>query len=84
MSLEWVRARAVQNEVRLRAFVKSGDRKGWVDFTVTAPVRVTIWVECASAEGLAPVKCRGATPAEDSQIKSHRERRISLLLLQNR
>ena len=84
MSLEWVRARAVQNEVRLRAFVKSGDRKGWVDFTVTAPVRVTIWVERASSEGLAPVKWRGATPAEDAQIKSHRGRRISLLLLQNR
>jgi hypothetical protein len=84
MSLEWARARAVQNAVRLRAFVTSGDRKGWVDFTVTAPVRVTIWVERASAEGRAPVKCRGAMPAEDLQIKFHRGRRISLLLLQNR
>jgi hypothetical protein len=67
MSLEWARVRVLRNEVRLRELVKSSDRKGWVDFTVTYPARVTIGVAPEGANRLASIEGRGRMAAESVQ-----------------
>ena len=47
MSLEWARARALQNEARIRALAKSGGRKEWTEVALTSPAPLTVWVEPA-------------------------------------
>jgi len=47
MSLEWARARALQNEARIRALAKSGGRKEWTEVALMSPAPVTVWVEPA-------------------------------------
>jgi hypothetical protein len=54
MSLEWARARALQNEARLLALAKSGGRKEWTEVALTSPVPVTVWVEPAHAHHEVP------------------------------
>jgi hypothetical protein len=56
MSLEWARARALQNEARLRELAKSGDRKEWTEVEVS-PAMSTVWVE--------PMRARREVPAPD-------------------
>jgi hypothetical protein len=56
MSLEWARARALQNEARLRELAKSGERKEWTEVTLVAPARVTVWVEPRRARHEAPAR----------------------------
>ena len=58
MSIEWARARASQNEARLRDLAKSADRKQWSEVTLVAPLRVTVWVE--------PKRPRHGVPATDA------------------
>jgi hypothetical protein len=50
MSLEWARARALQNEARLRESAKSAGREGWPEVKVF-PATVTVWVEPARMAG---------------------------------
>jgi hypothetical protein len=59
MSLEWARARALQNEVRLRELANSGDRKEWTEVTLVAPTRMTVWVE--------PTRARPRVTGTDSR-----------------
>ena len=54
MSLEWARARALQNEARLLALAKSGGRKEWTEVALTSPVPLTVWVEPARAHHEVP------------------------------
>lgn len=56
MSLEWARARALQNEARLRELARSGDRKAWTAVTLASPA-VTVWCE--------PARARQQLPARD-------------------
>jgi hypothetical protein len=57
MSLEWARARALQNEARIRALAKSGGRKEWTEVALMSPAPVTVWVE--------PARGRHEVPATD-------------------
>jgi hypothetical protein len=57
MSLEWARARALQNEARLRELAKSGERKEWTEVKVS-PAMVAIWVE--------PLRARHEPAAADT------------------
>jgi len=45
MSLEWARAHAIQNELRLRGLVESADDAGWIELTIMTPWIATIWLE---------------------------------------
>jgi hypothetical protein len=47
MSLEWARARALQNEARIRALAISGPRKEWTEVALISLAPVTVWVEPA-------------------------------------
>jgi hypothetical protein len=49
MSLEWARARALQNEARLRALAKSGERNEWTEVALVSAGLVTVWVEPVGA-----------------------------------
>jgi len=44
MSLEWSRARALQNDARIRERAKSAGRMGWPEVQVS-PAMATVWVE---------------------------------------
>jgi hypothetical protein len=57
MSLEWARARALQNEARIRERAKSAGRMGWPEAQVSAPM-VTVWVE--------PMHAHQKVPATDT------------------
>jgi hypothetical protein len=57
MSLEWARARALQNEARIRALAKSGGRKEWTEVALTSAPPVTVWVE--------PARVHPEVPATD-------------------
>jgi hypothetical protein len=54
MSLEWARARALQNEARIRELAKSGARKGWTEVALMSPAPVTVWVEPARVHHQVP------------------------------
>jgi hypothetical protein len=56
MSLEWARARALENEARRRELVNSTNRQGWAAFTMTSTALMTFWLEAANADQLAPEK----------------------------
>jgi hypothetical protein len=45
MSLEWARARALQNEARLRRLVKSATGNNWTESTLAASWVEAIWLE---------------------------------------
>jgi hypothetical protein len=53
MSLEWARARALQNEARLRELAKSGGRKERTEVKISAAM-VTVWVEPTHAHQKVP------------------------------
>jgi hypothetical protein len=55
MSLEWARARALQNEARLRELAKSGGRKERTEVKVCAAM-VTVWVEPTHAHQKVPAR----------------------------
>ncbi len=57
MPLEWVRLRALQNEARICDLVSSGNRAGWMEFTVASPAIMTLWCSLAPAHPSEPVMC---------------------------
>jgi hypothetical protein len=57
MSLEWARARVLQNEARIRALAKSSGRKQWTEVALMSPAPVTVWVE--------PARVHHEVPATD-------------------
>ena len=59
MSLEWARARSLQNEARLRELATSGDRKEWTEVALMAPARATVWVEPARGRLEVPARMTG-------------------------
>jgi hypothetical protein len=48
MSLEWARARALQEEMRLRRLLRSADGAAWTELPVTAHCSATLWVQPAA------------------------------------
>jgi hypothetical protein len=49
MSLEWARARALQQEIQLRRLIRSADGAAWTELSITAHCGATIWVAPAAA-----------------------------------
>jgi hypothetical protein len=68
MSLEWARARALQNEARIRALAKSGGRKEWSEVAMMSPAPVTVWVEPARAHHEVPAPDRSPRRPIASQV----------------
>jgi hypothetical protein len=48
MSLEWARARALQNAARLKDFLDSGDGRDWNEVTMISAAIETLWVSNAT------------------------------------
>jgi len=48
MSLEWARARALQEEIRLRRLVQSADGAAWTELPFTAHCSATLWLQPAA------------------------------------
>jgi hypothetical protein len=64
MSLEWARARALQNAARLRQLARSEERDGWNEVTLQAPAPITVWVEPAPPVRLVPASALSAANQE--------------------
>ena len=45
MSMEWARARALENEARLRDRIAPTDRTHWLEFTMIYPASFSLWLE---------------------------------------
>jgi hypothetical protein len=48
MSLEWARARALQEEMRLRRLVRSADGAPWTELAVPPHCSATFWLQPAA------------------------------------
>jgi hypothetical protein len=47
MSLEWARARALQEEIRLRRLVRSADGAAWTEVAIAEHCSATLWLQPA-------------------------------------
>jgi hypothetical protein len=54
MSLEWARARALQNAARRRQLAESGNHRDWIGLTVESPVTETVCIERTRAHPQVP------------------------------
>jgi hypothetical protein len=49
MSLEWARARALQEEIRMRRLIRSADGAPWTELAVPPQFSATLWLQPAAA-----------------------------------
>jgi hypothetical protein len=48
MSLEWARARALQDEIKLRRLVRSADGTPWTELAVPPHCSASVWLQPAA------------------------------------
>ena len=61
MSLEWARARALQEEMRLRRLVRSADGAAWTELAVRGHCSATLWIQPAAVRVAIQTQPRAAS-----------------------
>jgi hypothetical protein len=66
MSLEWARARALQEEMRLRRLLRPADGAAWTEVPVTARCSTTLWLQPAAVR--VAIECDGCVTESATSV----------------